>query len=81
MCILVIIGVVLLVMVLFLLMKKEHFGPVKSQRSIPIDSCENICDSYYTKCINDWGTIDFDYCNQIKRNCVYECYYSPYQRI
>lgn len=79
----VLLAVIAVIVVLIVLNRKEHYGgPVKNIRKIPFNNCQQICNTYYTSCMRDYGSIDAEWCRErFQTNCLSECYYSKYQRL
>ena len=62
--------------------RENYGGPVKKIRQIPFQNCQAICNTYYERCMQDFGDIAADQCwRRFKENCPSECYYSYRQRL
>lgn len=81
----VVVGTIIIVFLLFLLMKantKENYGgPVKRIHRIPLNTCYDTCQQYYSNCMAQYQYIDATDCSRRYENCMSVCRYSDFQRL
>jgi len=62
--------------------RENYGGPVRNIKKIPFNDCQRICNTYYQGCMQDYASLDSEWCRErFGENCVRECYYSSSQRL
>ena len=60
---------------------ENYGGAVKRIHRIPKNSCYNICEQYYRRCMAEFQYIDAGDCARRYNNCLSVCNYTDFHRL